>query len=144
MSIAECFTVAADYCCCARAGVHGYSVPRGGGTDAKKIKFEAEERDNGRAGMDSRKTRISWRLPFLRGRATGVASDLAPSVRRAFVPASGERPGLARRVEEDLFPVDRHEGNERKRSPQCPTPWNQDVRAHGCTDRSSYRAASRP
>lgn len=33
-------------------------------------------------------------------------------------------------------------GNGRKPSPQCPTLWNQDVRAHGCTNRSSFTGYS--
>lgn len=59
--------------CRARANIGHEDVARDGEAGANEIKFGGEERDNGRA-IDSRKTRISWRLPFLRGRAsTGVA-----------------------------------------------------------------------
>lgn len=104
-----------------------------------EINSEAGKRDN--RAIDNRKTCISWR-PFFPRRTAPLASP--PTWHRSSGELLYRLPVKARRSREDLLPrisATGCEGNERKLSSQCLKPWNQDVRAHGCTNRSSFAAA---
>lgn len=115
-----------------------------------EIKSEFRKRDNSTRTMVKRERRRKKKRKKIRVFAGDHSSLATPrrlgTIRPAsFCTAFRRNPRRSARPGGGSLPVgptQSCEGNGRKPSPQCPTPWNQDVRAHGCTNRSSFTGYS--